>query len=162
MHSAILRAIGRLLEGQAHAYPAIEMDLFKPDGTGRNLLTTVRSGLIIDLHNLYIETVQLAAGAFVLRQIYKDMFRWGIAEQLRLAIVLDEPHRLAKDVTLLKLMKEGRKYGIAVVVASQGMSDFHPDVLGNAGTKIIFRTNYPESRRIAGFIRARPGQDLAA
>jgi hypothetical protein len=38
-----------------------EMDLFKPDGAGRNLLTTVRSGLEIDLHNLLIETVQLAA-----------------------------------------------------------------------------------------------------
>jgi DNA helicase HerA-like ATPase len=57
-------------------------------------------------------------------------------------------------------MKEGRKFGIAVIVASQGMGDFHPDVLGNAGTKVVFRTNYPESRKIAGFIRVRQGQDL--
>jgi DNA phosphorothioation-dependent restriction protein DptH len=145
----------------ARCRPILEMDLFKPDSHNRSLLAAVRSGLVIDLHNLVIETVQLAAGAFVLRQIYKDMFRWGVAEHLRLAIVLDEAHRLAKDTTLLKLMKEGRKYGIAVVVASQGMSDFHPEVLGNAGTKVIFRTNYPESRKIAGFIRARPGTDLA-
>ena len=57
-------------------------------------------------------------------------------------------------------MKEGRKYGIRVVVASQGSSDFHQQVLGNAGTKIIFRTNYPESRSVAGFIRGREGIDL--
>jgi DNA phosphorothioation-dependent restriction protein DptH len=92
--------------------------------------------------------------------VYKDMFRWGTTDQLRLAIVLDEAHRLARDITLPKIMKEGRKFGIAVIVASQGMSDFHQDVLANAGTKIIFRTNYPESRKIAGFIRARQGQDL--
>jgi DNA helicase HerA-like ATPase len=75
--------------------------------------------------------------------------------------VLDEAHRLARDVTLPKLMKEGRKFGIAVIVASQGLADFHPDILSNAGTKVIFRTNYPDSRRVAGFIRARQGVDLA-
>ena len=36
-------------------------------------------------------------------------------------------------------MKEGRKFGMSVIVASQGMGDFHPDVLSNAGTKVIFR-----------------------
>jgi DNA helicase HerA-like ATPase len=58
-------------------------------------------------------------------------------------------------------MKEGRKYGISVVAASQSMADFHRDVLGNAGIKIIFRTNYPESKNTAGFLRGREGQDLS-
>jgi hypothetical protein len=145
----------------ARCRPLLEMDLFQPDVQNTDLLSTIRSGLVIDLHNLYIETLQLAAGAFVLRKIYKDMFRWGTADRLRLVIVLDEAHRLAKDVTLPKIMKEGRKFGIAVIVASQGMSDFHQDILSNAGTKVIFRSNYPESRRIAGYIRSRSGQDLA-
>ena len=83
----------------------------------------------------------------------------GNAQQLRLAIVLDEAHRLAR-ITLPKLMKEGRKFGIAVIVASQGIGDFHPDVLSNAGTKIIFRMNYPESRKVSGFIRGRQNQGL--
>jgi DNA phosphorothioation-dependent restriction protein DptH len=46
------------------------------------------------------------------------MFRLPKDGTLRLAVILDEAHRLAKDVTLPKLMKEGRKYGIPVVVAS--------------------------------------------
>jgi DNA helicase HerA-like ATPase len=89
------------------------------------------------------------------------MFRWPQDGTLRLGVILDEAHRLAKDVTLPKLMKEGRKYGIPVVVASQGSSDFRQQVLGNAGTKIIFRTNFPESRSVAGFIRGREGTDLS-
>jgi DNA helicase HerA-like ATPase len=145
----------------ARCRPLLEMDLFQPEANNTDLLTQIRAGLVIDLHNLYVETLQLAAGAFVLRKVYKDMFHWGQADRLRLAIVLDEAHRLARDVTLPKIMKEGRKFGIAVIVASQGLADFHPDVLGNAGTKVIFRTNYPESRKLAGFIRARQGQDLA-
>jgi DNA phosphorothioation-dependent restriction protein DptH len=78
-----------------------------------------------------------------------------------LKLVLDEAHRLAKDVTLPKLMKEGRKFGIAVIVASQGINDFHQDILSNAGTKVIFRVNYPDSKKVAGFIRGRAGLDLA-
>ncbi|GHO82266.1 ATP-binding protein [Dictyobacter formicarum] len=146
----------------ARCRPLLEMNLFRPQEQAPDLLTLVRSGLVVDLHNLYVETLQQAAGAFVLRKIYKDMFSWGYAKRLRLAIVLDEAHRLAKDVTLPKIMREGRKFGIAVIVASQGMADFHPDVLGTAGTKVIFRMNFPDSKKVAGFIRGLPGQDLPA
>ena len=151
----------RVAHVAARCRPLLEMDLFRPTERPADLLSLVRSGLVIDLHNLFAETLQMAAGAFVLRKLYKDMFRWGYAKQLRLAIVLDEAHRLAKDITLPKLMKEGRKFGISVIVASQGIGDFHPDVLSNAGTKVIFRVNYPESRKVSGFIRGRHGQDLS-
>jgi hypothetical protein len=147
----------------ARCRPLFEMDLFRPTGQDSlDFLTSIGNGLVIDLHNLYAESLQLAAGAFVLRKLYKDMFRWGQADRIRLAIILDEAHRLARDITLPKIMKEGRKFGIAAVVASQGLGDFHQDILGNAGTKVIFRSNYPESRKIAGFIRGRQGEDLVA
>ena len=66
-----------------------------------------------------------------------------------------------KDRTLPRLMKEGRKYGVSVVVASQGVDDFHKDVLGNAGVKVVFRTNFPASKTVAGYLRGRAGQDLS-
>ncbi len=143
----------------ARCRPLFDMHLFRPDTHGPSLLSLLRDGLVIDLHHLKIEDVQLAAGAFVLRKLYRDMFQWGPADRLRLVVVLDEAHRLAKDVTLPKIMKEGRKFGVAVVVASQGLNDFHPDILGNVGSKIIFRMNYPESKKASGFIRAYPGQN---
>ena len=39
------------------------------------------------------------------------MFSWGETRRLRLAIVLDEAHRLARDITLPTIMKEGRTFG---------------------------------------------------
>jgi DNA phosphorothioation-dependent restriction protein DptH len=140
--------------------PLTDFGLFADD-PAETFAASWSNGAVVDLSRLNLETVQLAAGAFILRKIYREMFRWEQADSLRLAVVLDEAHRLAKDVTLPKLMKEGRKYGISVVAASQGMADFHRDVLGNAGTKIIFRTNYPESKNTAGFLRGRDGQDLS-
>lgn len=62
-----------------------------------------------------IKQIQIAAGAFILPKIYRDMFRRGEADRLRLAIVLDEVHRVGRDTTLPKIMKEGRKFGVVVV-----------------------------------------------
>jgi DNA phosphorothioation-dependent restriction protein DptH len=142
--------------------PLLEFGLFQEGGTPQvDFQQMLKRGGIIDVHALHHETLQLAAGAFVLRKIYKDMFRWGETDRMRLVIVLDEAHRLAKDITLPKIMKEGRKFGLAIVVASQGLEDYHPDVVGNAGTKVVFRTNFPMSKKVAGFLRARKGTDLA-
>jgi DNA phosphorothioation-dependent restriction protein DptH len=118
--------------------------------------------VVVGLNTLPTEKLQLAAGAFLLRKLYREMFRWGPARSIRLAVVLDEAHRLVHDITLPRIMKEGRKYGVAVVVASQGIADFHADVLNNIGTKIAFRANRLESRKIASFFKGRAGVDLAA
>ncbi len=145
----------------ARCRPLLEFGLFRADAQPTEFGEAIKHGLVINVSGLGMETLQLAAGAFVLRKIYKDMFLWGEASHLRLAIVLDEAHRLARDVTLPKIMKEGRKFGVAVIVASQGLGDFHPDVVGNAGTKVIFRTNFPMSKKVAGFVRGKKSFDLA-
>ncbi len=141
--------------------PLLEFGLFPSTKAEIELGSLLIKGLVVDVSGLGVEALQMAAGAFVLRKVYKDMFLWGETDRLRLAIVLDEAHRLARDVTLPKIMKEGRKFGIAVVVASQGLSDYHPDVVGNAGTKVVFRTNFPMSKKVAGFLRAPRGIELA-
>lgn len=124
------------------------------------ILDTDRHGLVVDISRLS-EEVQRVAASFILRKVYREMFRWDQDGKMKLAIVLDEAHRMARDVTLPKIMKEGRKYGAGMVVASQNVDDFHSDVLGNAGTKIVFRTNFPASKKVSNFLRGRKGADLS-
>lgn len=126
---------------------------FNPKGSG--------SGLVVDLHKFKLEQVIRAATSLVLRKIYRDMFLWPQDSTLKLAVVLDEAHRMAQDPTLPKLLKEGRKYGVSCFVASQSISDFDDDVKNNAGTKIVFRTNFPESKDVAGLIRGGEKTDFA-
>lgn len=140
--------------------PLTDFGLFREDAE-EVFNPAASGGMIVDVSGLGLEEVQLAAGAFLLRKVYRDMFKWPEDTGMRLAVVLDEAHRMANDVTLPKLMKEGRKYGVSVVVASQGVDDFRRQVLDNAGTKIIFRTNYPGSKTVANYLRGRTGQDLS-
>lgn len=143
--------------------PVFDFRIFRDTNRGDagELLQACQPGLVIDLRRQQVEQVQIAAAAFLLRKVYKDMFRWGETERPRLLIVLDEAHRLARDTTLPRIMKEGRKFGVVVVSASQNLTDFHPEVLGNAGTKVVFRTNYPASRKVAGFLRGRKNSNIA-
>jgi len=117
-------------------------------------------GIVVDLSRLNLEEVQRAGASFLMRKVYREMFTWPQDRRMKLAVVLDEAHRVARDVTLPKLMKEGRKYGLSVIVASQNVTDFHRDVLANAGVKVIFRTNYPDSKSVGGFLRSARGVDL--
>lgn len=130
-----------------------DVDDFDPTGGGH--------GLVIDLHGITNDIVLRAAMSFILRKIYRDMFIWDQDSTLKLAIVIDEAHRFANDTTLPKLMKEGRKYGVSCLVASQSISDFNKDVTGNAGTKIVFRTNFPESKKVADILRGAGKNDLS-
>jgi hypothetical protein len=145
---------------KARCRPLFEFGLFA-DSPTEEINDQFTNGSVVDLHELKSETLQIAAGAFTLRKLYRTMFTWGTSDRIRLAVVLDEAHRLAKDVTLPKIMKEGRKFGIAVVVASQDVRDFHDQVLSNAGTKVIFRVNFPDSRKVSGFVRTVGGETLS-
>lgn len=143
--------------------PLTDFGLFADDAsdTFRSLAGAGTGGVVVDLSKLGLEEVQTFGAAFVLRRVYREMFTWGQSDRLRLAVVLDEAHRMAKDPTLPLLMKEGRKFGVSVVVSSQSVEDFHDDVLRNVGAKVVFRTNYPASRKVAGLLRGRGDADLS-
>src|SRR2546427_3314869 len=87
----------------------------------------------------------------------KDMIAWtvlqfidsamrvdGTQNRVRLIIAIDEAWKLCRSETSLpvSIVREGRKFGYALVVASQGI-DLAESILANAGTAVIFRTQHP-------------------
>ena len=143
---------------RARIVPLTDFGLFRDEATDFNPLG-VGQGLVIDLRG-QLEVVQLAASSFLLRKLYREMFNWPADSTIKVAAILDEAHRFAKDKSLPKILKEGRKYGVSVVVASQSVDDFDKNVLVNCGTKIVFKTNFPESKMVAKLLQGPGGQDL--
>jgi DNA helicase HerA-like ATPase len=106
------------------------------------------------------DTVREATCAFVLRKVYKEILKWEKSDVMKLAIVLDEAHRLAKDKTLPIIMQEARKFGVAIIVASQNINHFHDNVIGTSGTTIVFRTNDPDSRKVSKMVQIQGKMDV--
>ena len=59
-------------------------------------------------------------------------------------MVLDEAWKIAKEENsdAVMIVREGRKYNFALIVASQNPTDISEAIFSNAGTTIIFRTKY--------------------
>jgi DNA phosphorothioation-dependent restriction protein DptH len=60
---------------------------------------------------------------------------------LRCFIVLDEAHKLSFDPgsPVEKILREGRKFGLGLILASQQPEDFSPVAFANTATKIVFQ-----------------------
>jgi DNA phosphorothioation-dependent restriction protein DptH len=66
---------------------------------------------------------------------------------LRCFIVLDEAHKLSFDQgsPVEKLLREGRKFGLGLILASQQPEDFSPVAFANTATKLVFQVGDEKS-----------------
>ncbi len=67
--------------------------------------------------------------------------------RLRCFVVLDEAHKLSFDrgSPIEKLLREGRKFGLGLILASQQPDDFSPVAFANTATKIVFQVGDEKS-----------------
>ncbi len=99
-----------------------------------------------------IDMSQLGDGAqkgelvrFVLRLVIERMHRLRINSGRRRIIVLDEAWRLIRNSDEVgTLFREGRKYGISVIAATQLASDINNEIIANAGCIAVFRLQSEE------------------
>ena len=114
-------------------------------------LSTLLSGLVcVDLHSLPTETLRSLAGLAIL-QFVKESMRASEYSQNplpRLFVVVDEAWKIAADERsdVVSIVREGRKYGFGLIVASQNPTDVHKSIFSNAGTMLIFRLTHAEER----------------
>jgi len=98
--------------------------------------------------------IQLKGLETQLEKAVTELLLWnfiGFLEDLgpgamRCALVLDEAHRLSFDESspVEKLLREGRKFGVSVIVASQQPEDFSTVAFSNTASKLIFSIADPK------------------
>lgn len=108
---------------------------------------------VIDLNDASDEIVELAS-AVVARLIFDRMRRADPRNSVPVHLVLEEAHRYISErpsrfaidagVTFQRIAKEGRKYGIFLIVASQRPSELSKTVLSQCNNFIIHRIQNPD------------------
>ncbi len=86
-------------------------------------------------------SVERAVTEFLLWSLIRYFEVLGPAP-LRCFVVLDEAHKLAfgSGSPVEKILREGRKFGLGVILASQQPEDFSTVAFANTATKIVFQT----------------------
>lgn len=93
------------------------------------------------LKDLPTDEVKLAVAELFLRHLWYYMNKLGEYRGLRLYVVIDEAHRLAYEGSPVAFMlREGRKFGVGVILSSQQPDDFESKnlVFQNTASKIVF------------------------
>jgi len=96
----------------------------------------MNQGATIYLRDLPTEETKLAVAEFFLRWLWHRVIAEGeIRNQLRLLIVMDEAHKLAYDNSpVADFLRQGRKYGAAVILSTQQPDDFQSKELAFQNT----------------------------
>ncbi len=116
-----------------------------------NIKEMTESGLVcVDLHELPTEEMRSLAGLTILQYIKELMRLKGFSEAkgIRLFVVLDEAWKIANDERsdVITIVREGRKYNFALIVASQNPTDIHKTIFSNVGTMFVLRLVLREFR----------------
>ncbi|MGC8662320.1 MAG: ATP-binding protein [Candidatus Micrarchaeia archaeon] len=105
------------------------------------------SGLVdMDLSGLPDETFRALAALFILQSL-KERMRiegWSASKGIKAIVVLDEAWKIAGDdrSDAVTIVREGRKYQFALLVASQNPTDINESIFSNVGTNIILRVKF--------------------
>jgi hypothetical protein len=119
--------------------PLFETGVFSDSTEAVGLEEILKTTAIIKLSNLATPELMVAVSRFVLQQLYANMLSMGPVNHLRVFAVIDEAHKLSYDDTLTELIREARKYGVGILLASQSVKDFDRVVFDMVGTKIALQ-----------------------
>jgi DNA phosphorothioation-dependent restriction protein DptH len=136
---------------KSHLSTFFIFDTFRASGEALNwdcLRQDRGTTLIIQLRGLEGRT-QKVVTEFLLWDLYHYVLRRG-PHAVDCFCVLDEAHNLCfQDNTPIdKLIREARKFGLGLILASQQPTDFAQTVLANTASKLVFQA-VDESHRLA-------------
>ena len=78
------------------------------------------------------------------------MLAKGPTHEMRVFAIVDEAYKLSYEETLTELIREARKYGVGVLLASQSVKDFDRVVFDMVGTKIALQLEGDDAKVMTG------------
>jgi hypothetical protein len=129
--------------------PIFDLGLFSSGAQVTDFAAVMEQGTVIRLAQLPGDEVKNSVAEFFLMALYNYLIRQPQSHRLARFAVLDEAWRLVESPFLEPLMREGRAFGLGVVIASQFPTDLPTAVAGSTATKMYFsQTNVEQIRDI--------------
>jgi hypothetical protein len=129
--------------------PIFDLELFSSGAQVTDFATVVEQSTVIRLAQLPGDEVKNSVAEFFLMALYNYLIRQPQSHRLARLAVLDEAWRLVESPFLEPLMREGRAFGLGVIIASQFPTDLPTAVAGSTATKLYFsQTNVEQIRDI--------------
>jgi len=127
--------------------PIFDLELFSSGAQVTDFASVAEQSTVIRLAQLPGDEVKNSVAEFFLMALYNYLIRQPQSHRLGRLAVLDEAWRLVESPFLEPLMREGRAFGLGVVIASQFPTDLPTPVAGSTATKLYFSQSNVEQIR---------------
>ena len=108
----------------------------------------------IDLSKLPPEIAAIAAESLAWQLMNQHRLLGEASEKLPLTyLFIDEAKELKKSPACDRIIADGRKYGLGLILASQSERHLSPDVIGNSSTKIVLPVDSSEVKKVSSKFR---------
>lgn len=127
--------------------PVFDLGLFSRGDAATTLNDLLGTPTVIRLSQLPGDQVKNAVAEFFLMALYSFLVRREQPHRIERLLVLDEAWRLVNSPFLEPLMREGRAFGLGVVIATQFPKDLMDQIGGSTATRIFFSQTRAEQVR---------------
>ncbi len=150
--------------------PIFDLGLFDATASTGAFGGVADRATVVRLGQLPGDETKNSVAEFFLMALYNHLIRQPQRHTLTRLLVLDEAWRLVESPFLEPLMREGRAFGLGVVIATQFPRDLPEAVVGSTATKLFFsqtqleqirevqrtvvgKTSGPDADHVAGVMR---------
>jgi len=127
--------------------PIFSLNLFKSSVNDQSFSEFIRRPTVLRLAPLPSEEVKLAVAEFVLLKLYNYFMSQPHQVAPKMAVIVDEAHKMSSSEAIVKLFREIRKFGVAMILSSQKARDFHPDIHANAASGLFLKNSEIADRK---------------
>ncbi len=127
--------------------PIFDLGLFATEAEETNFEDFLAASAVIRLGQLPSDEVKNSVAEFFLMALYNYLIRQPQTHTLGRLLILDEAWRVVESPFLTPLMREGRAFGLGVIVASQFPRDLPEEVRGSTATRLFFSQGQVEQIR---------------
>ena len=127
--------------------PLVDLGLFPSHDVGDGFGDLLRKKVVLSLNELPTDELKALLAEILIIQIHGNALRGQQPRRLARLIVFDEAHRVAGSRRLEALGREGRAFGIGVVVGTQFPGDIPEDLAGTMATNLFLMNSQADHRR---------------
>lgn len=107
----------------------------------------IQGGVVLTLNDSANDNLMRILAEILIVKFHALLKRGEQPRKLRRALVFDEAWRVAKSERLIELAREGRAFGVGLIIGSQFPDDLPENLVGSLRTQIFLHNKNPDMRK---------------
>lgn len=129
--------------------PLFDLGLFPDRSEGeQSFENLIAARSVLDLHELPSDKIKAAISEFIIVRLHGHILKGEQPRALRRLLVFDEAWRVKGSIRLQELAREGRAFGVGIVIGTQFPGDIPEELAGNIATQLMLYNQTPDHQRV--------------